>query len=465
VGAALLFGLILLGMATIGRAQSFYYAVVRVTNVTQTGNALTNNGVVRIFTNVQTATTFVTNLTSAAHASTNIWAQIALNRYAGQNVSKTNADTILLQSGSPINLGILGPWGNVTYYTNAGVDGYLLGLPFSRFPIATRTNMASDIVTGLVHAATSVPSAAVALSNHLALGATPGGIIQTAVTEKVFHKLQGTNSGVIHSGGYRGASITNAFLEAVTNRDARLYDSPGQDAIAFYYSGSAASFIQSSANGPYPVLRDGLLGSPLDLLGITPDDQGVILNFKSAVGYFPLLTALPADGTNFWSVANHWGFDFPQIFQGGMRSTNGTNITVYQETVTSRGMNNSNLVAAGTNVIQGDLSFTARTVNSLANGANSVVLGTNVYIRCSGPSAAFSIVGVLTERDGAYHIVQLANPALSCTIANESGSEAVAAQRILTGTAGDLLLTNNPAFFHLLRDDSVSRWRVIAHSR
>jgi hypothetical protein len=126
----------------------------------------------------------------------------------------------------------------------------------------------------------------------------------------------------------------------------------------------------------------------------------------------------------------------------------------------------TNLTLRGTNNVEGDVAYTARVNTSLANGNNAgVLLGTNVYLRLLGPTAAYTLAGFSSERAGAFHILQLTNPAISITIGNESGVEPTAANRILTGTGGDLTLTNNPAFLQIIRDGAADRWRVVTHSR
>lgn len=115
----------------------------------------------------------------------------------------------------------------------------------------------------------------------------------------------------------------------------------------------------------------------------------------------------------------------------------------------------------GTNVLNGRLDLTPRANTALANGYNSgTVLGTNVYIRCSGPTAAYTNAGFAAAVDGTWHKVQFDNPGLSYTLLPESGLEATAANRILTGTGALLNSTNNPAVAELMYDGAASRWRI-----
>lgn len=123
----------------------------------------------------------------------------------------------------------------------------------------------------------------------------------------------------------------------------------------------------------------------------------------------------------------------------------------------------TNATIRGTNTINGRLDLTPRANSSLANGYNSgVVLGTNVYVRMSGPSGAYTNVGFAASAavDGTFHIVQADNPGLSFTILNNSGLDATAANRVYTGTGALKNSTNNPVVFKMIYDGNVSRWRL-----
>lgn len=122
----------------------------------------------------------------------------------------------------------------------------------------------------------------------------------------------------------------------------------------------------------------------------------------------------------------------------------------------------TNSTLRGTNVINGRFDFTSRANTALANGYNSgTVLGTNVYIKLSGPSAAHTNVGFAAAVEGTWHKVQIDNPGLSYTVLSESGLEATPANRILTGTGALVNSTNNPAMMELIYDATAARWRLI----
>lgn len=467
--------LILLASIAVTSAQSFYTAVIEVTNVTQTGNALTNNGVARIFTNAQSATTILTNLSSAAAASTNIWAQISLNRYVRQNVTpKTNATSVTLYSASPILIGILGTWGYVTYFTNAGVDGYSPRLPFSTLPLADSTNQATDITTGLKYSTHLAETNSQWLGNFLSLGVPFGGIIQTSTTEKVFYKLQGTNSGTLYGGGYANATgFTNVDAQRInfkhfSHRDAAENLGGGQ--LIFYdHSTNAISAIRAGTNGA-PGLYDAgggvLWNNDHYAVALNITNAAALLNVGSAIEQFPLLDPQPLVGhsTNRWTITN-W-FVGLQYFPSGFNATaptitGGMNIGGSYTNSTSDGLSSSNNVFGGTNQWSGDIAFVNRPVTSLANGNNAgIVLGTNVTVHLSGASGAHTNCGFAATRADDFKMLRFANPGGMCVIANESGVEPVPQNRMVTGTGGELVSTNQPAWLWLKRNGTTERWEV-----
>lgn len=478
----LLAAFLLMAAVIAAPAQSFYTAIIETTNVTQTGNALTNNGAVAIFTNAQSATTILTNLASAAAASTNIWAHISLNRprYPGQNVSpKTNATSVTLYSAQPILIGILGTWGYVTYYTNAGVDGYSPRLPFSTLPLTESTNQATDITTGLKYSTHLAETNSQWLGNFLSLGVSFGGIIQTAVTEKVFWKFQGTNSGRIYGGGYANATgFTNVDAQRINfkhfaNRDAAENLGGGQ--MIFYdHETNAISAIRAGTNG-VPGLYDaggGLLWNndhyavPIGTLLSGPQ----LLNVASALEYFPLLTGIPAigRGSNNWSGPNYWS-NSSNNFAAGFTasysiSTSSTNIGGYQTNTTSDGLSSSNNLFKGTNVFRGDVSFERADITTVAAGNNRLNVGTNVFIRITGsPGAAWTLVGIEGGNRNGKLLKIYFNTGFNVTVGHQAGTETVAENRIISLTAADQTSALDGAA-EFIYDAGQSRWVMLQFS-
>lgn len=108
-----------------------------------------------------------------------------------------------------------------------------------------------------------------------------------------------------------------------------------------------------------------------------------------------------------------------------------------------------------------DIAFGRFPISSLASGNNAAVpVGTNVLVEVSGPSAAFNINGIANGRDGKL-LVLLNLSGQVMTIANESGTDPVAANRIRTLTGADLATFTN-SICTLIYNASVSRWILLS---
>jgi hypothetical protein len=139
-----------------------------------------------------------------------------------------------------------------------------------------------------------------------------------------------------------------------------------------------------------------------------------------------------------------------------------TNFTANGSATLQAGVTATNAATFGTNKIAARVDFTSRANTALANGNNSgVILGSNVYVRISGPSAAYTNAGWAAEFDGSFHVLQFDNPVNNMTILDNSGLDATAANRIRTGTGAALNFTNNPVMLQVIYDATASRWRIL----
>jgi hypothetical protein len=452
---------------------------ITVTNPPVTGYSLTVNSSERIWTNATTSTTITTNST-VNNSATNLFLHIAASSFGTPRLilqwANTNEIRLIGQPGQVISATTNGLWATLALSTQSGPTTLNAIYPFANIIGTTnRTNQASHFVRGMSDYATnSFATNATALLGYVTRG-TPVGGSQTVTGATVFHKVSGTNNGIIYGGGYANATtFTNVDAQRVNFKHFadRGENTNGGQMIFYDHNTNAISAIRAATNG-IPGLFDaggGLLWNndhyAIDLTDLL--NGPALLNVASALEYFPLLTDLPllGRGSNNWTGPNYWSnatntFANGLLLPAGMTASGGTwtNAFIYN-------WRSTNAQFFGTNTVRGDLSFDARVNVDLANGDNAgVLLGTNVYLRLMGPTAAYTIAGFEVERAGAYHILQLTNPAISITIGNESGLEATAANRILTGEGIDLVLTNNPAFLQIIRDGAASRWRVVTHSR
>ena len=122
-----------------------------------------------------------------------------------------------------------------------------------------------------------------------------------------------------------------------------------------------------------------------------------------------------------------------------------------------------NITANGTNTLNSALAYTRKNNTALASGNNNagVDCSTNVYLKVSGPSAAFAINGVNGGYNGRILVIQNST-GQTMTIANDSGVDPTAANRIYTGLSQDLTITNSPGVVvTLMYDSAATHWTVI----
>jgi hypothetical protein len=128
---------------------------------------------------------------------------------------------------------------------------------------------------------------------------------------------------------------------------------------------------------------------------------------------------------------------------------------------------NTNLVTTnatlrGTNIIHGSLYFERFANVALVAGDNaSADPGTNAFVDfiLSGNTELSGIAG-----GSAGRILKARFNGGSITLKNQSGFESVAANRIITGTGGNLTFTNTPTIVDFIWSPADSRWVVSGHS-
>lgn len=448
---------------------------ITVTNPPVTGYSLTVNSSERIWTNATTSTTILTNST-VNNSATNLFLHIAASPFGSPRLilqwANTNQIKLISQPGQAISATTNGLWATLSLSTQSGPQTVAAYYPFANIVGDTnRTNQASHFVRGMSDYATNAfATNAMALSAFITKGIPAGGS-QTVTGATVFHKLSGTNNGTIYGGGYaHTTTFTNVNAQRI-NMATFGAEHTNRGALVFYnYETNQVATIRANSNG-VPSLYDAGSADTWHndeiLISLSQANVAALLNVNSAVNMFPLLapTTLSFNLSNSWTSANYWNnasnvFAQAPLFPAGLTASGGTwtNAFIYNWRST-----NANL--HGTNTVRGDLSFDARVNVDAANGNNTgLLLGTNVYLRIMGPSAAYTNGGFVAERAGAYHILQMTNPAITCVIVNDA-LDGTAENRILTGTGADLVLTNNPAFLQIIYDGAASRWRVITHSR
>lgn len=286
-------------------------------------------------------------------------------------------------------------------------------------------------------------------------------ILNRSMGDTRYGQLKGSSNNweglnTFSNGAWYGGTINSSQVQRAVITD------NGSDALQFFYGGSLESQIMQSPNGPYPILvTGGGVTVALDLFGVTPDDLGVILNFKSAVGYFPLLTFRPEDGTNHWSIANLWGADV-NIFYGGMISSNGFLYGGSSSNMTHHNTRASNtvFVAGGSNVVEGSWGVVSRTITSIANGNNIAQAFTNACVRLTGsPGADWALCGIVAGWED-QELEVLNDTGFVMTVPHNSGVDSTEANRISTpGSVPVNVPSGGTAKFKY----KSTRWRLQSH--
>jgi trimeric autotransporter adhesin len=119
----------------------------------------------------------------------------------------------------------------------------------------------------------------------------------------------------------------------------------------------------------------------------------------------------------------------------------------------------TNNTFTGTNINRGEWADSTVTVTSLANGNNIAVAGSNAVVRlAAGPTAGFTICGFQGGYDG-RRLTVWNDTGQVITLANQSGVDPTAANRIITTTGADVVGGTNTCYTLRYFGDR-SRWVI-----
>jgi hypothetical protein len=122
----------------------------------------------------------------------------------------------------------------------------------------------------------------------------------------------------------------------------------------------------------------------------------------------------------------------------------------------------------GSNKINGDLSFDRFINSTMINGNNSgILIGTNVIVELSGATTIAQYAGFTASRDGDFRLVRASGAVTNILVdANDIvwSPDGTAARRMVTGTGGAIVMTNNPSWWKMLYRGASSRWEIMDHS-
>lgn len=471
-------------------------ATLAVTNAAGTTNGQTlqiaaSDTTTRTWTNSVTlaASQILTN-NSAAGAATNLYQQLVGTPPLGVApiVMSTTTNVVLYgQSGVPLVVTLSAGWGTVTYSTQTVAAAVNVRVPQTVETAAQRTNIASGLVDWINYDGTtnqieqSTPAAAqlVGTTNTQTITGAKYFSGQLIVSNEtgVFHvgTVYATNfNGLI--GALSNGVLWNTSLASPISTNLENYGNPiaswgySLSAQAFGYNskakgiyamavgyGAAASNSTANAFGTLAYAAGGA-ATALGAGALALADYSVALGNSTTIpDDAPNAIALGASATIGSTHTNSVAFGT------GAATTKKNQIMLgsASHVVTVPG-SIEHLVTTGTNSFS-DLAFRRYAITSLANGNNAgIILGTNSFVEVSGPSSAFTLNGMTgsPSRDG--HLVVIVNQTgFDMTIAHQSGTDPVAANRIITMTGADRSTTGNGAAM-LIYSAAAARWLLIA---
>lgn len=424
--------LILAALAGRATAVERVTAILSVTGATTNGNSVTVNGDTRTFTNSTAASpvSYVfTNSTTVGTAS-NLYFAVIASAFSGPVVPSWDTNVTVRLVGAPgqaMAVTVSGGWATVAYSTQTYAATLTVRVPVSAEAPSVKTNIASGLVEALQWGTNAVPTNAPALGNFAPKTNAP-------LTNP---RIEG---GTFSNGTFRGAgymtngALTNVAMPhslSVTNfRRYGLSTGTGTNIET-----GVVRFNQSAS------IWDEDYVDQWDFLRQSLRTTNTVVRFMDLNSYSNSLYDVILDLSDFVEA------DFQDVATAGVFSG-----------MTVQNTNNN---------WRGDLAYSpAFGVTSLVNGNNAgIELGTNVVSELSGATTIAQIAGFNAQRDGAVHWVRLEG-AVTNIIVNEVSStwstDGTAANRIKTGTGGDLSLTNNPTWLQVRYRSTSSRWEIIS---
>lgn len=441
-------------------ADTYVQVTLLVTNTPATSNSITINGVLRTWTNATTAGTILTNSVGVGPATTNLFNAIANYPQRSLVITYVGTNSFRLES---TNLAITfgGNWASLTNgTTNAISTSYAFMFPFDRLSATNRTNNASELAYGISSYSTQALNG-LRMSNVLAFNGTiyraTNGYFTNPITDGgrstnlyatnlVADNPKTTNlvnygSAASSPGGGTQSEQFGSTANAATNGATAV--GAGAGAIGLY---STALGNFSEANGNYSVA----LGS-----GVGADGYGSV-----AVG-----TAANASGSNAVAIGNGSTASHSKsivISTWAQSSSTSNEITIGSSTESVRIAGRTtatltNSTAAGQSTVSGDVAFPQYSLSSLGGTNNyAIPIGTNVYIRVSGPTAAFIISGIAGGRDGRW--IRLLNGSGYTMTLAQNTIDPTAANRLVCNVSGDIPFGDGETV-DLTWDTTVSKWR------
>lgn len=472
-------------------------------------NSVTLNASTRTYTNTPSGSpaTLIQQTNSIPYSATNTANQLTAYKVSTAHTIGvgTNYFNVRGGIGEFPALSLSAGFGFITNSTQTvSSPTFVVRVPISSEVSSNQASIGSLLVKGISDYSTNaIATNAAAGSNYITKGASPRQHVASQITlnggfsgvmdkmtngygtNQIFDSPQTTNlvnrGNAIRSDGTGGNSFqagSNALASGVLSTAVGNSATAGAYGFAGGYSASASSNSATAAGAFAAATADRAtaLGNLTVASAVGATAVGSEDTVASGPNSFAGAAGAVASGSNSMAV----GFSAssthdnsaaigPGDYTGAFVQTTDTNqvrIGTANHRTSIPGQllvsgSQSNTTFRGTNVINGRVDFTPRNNTGLANGNNAgVVLGTNVYIRLSGATTIAYMGGFAAEQDGSFHILRISG-SITNTFGNESGVDATAANRIVTGTGGDLSYTNNPLVIGIIYDSTSARWNLM----
>lgn len=465
---------LLLCLALPARASDRITANIAITNAagTTNGQTFTVNGNVRTWTNnvVLSASQVLTNST-AAGAKTNLYKQIGLTPFSQvveQDGGSTNF-TLVGGAGVAMSVTASAGWATISYSTQSVTVLTAVRVPTSGEPAAVQTNINSALVAaiGANSSTNAINEVSPAVANLVGRTNT-----QTISGIKTFTGTGGLNGNV---GNLTNGLFVNPVTLSLTNTGIAISSQGAASGSEQFGSGAQALGIGSTAIGQGAAASNVLdlaVGNSAIASGPSATAVGnlaqALQSSSSAVGAHATATDIASSAfgygaTSAYQYSTAFGYIAQATETHQLMMGTSSEYTRFPGRIEPRGgisnlwvnVGSTNTFPAGT-----DIAFGRASVGSLANGNNAAVpVGTNVFVQVSGPTGAFTINGIAGGRDGKW-IVIVNRTGQNMTIANDSGTDPTAANRIYTMTGADRTTTGDGSSM-LIYSATDSRWIVL----
>jgi len=452
------------------RATDRITATLTITNApTTNGQTITINGDTRTWYASVTnpATQLLTNSTVNGIA-TNLYNHLLSTPPSRVTPFMTGAAVLRLdaQTGAPLIISGVTNYFSVTYSTQTVSSAYDVVVPYTVIASATRPTISAGLVDWL-----NLPTAKSLFENSGSVSNLVGRTnSQTISGDKTFSGvvivtnragvlvvgvMSSTNfTGIVNllsNGLWYAGTLVNPVLTNGINRG-NAFRSPGSGAGSEQFGfGAGSSGLNAVALGQ-SATASGSSSLAAGSGASAASDYSTAIGGSSAAGEYSVAIGQSALATFGNSVALGSGVETTETNQV-LLGTSSHHVSVPG---VLRGF-----VADGTNRFSGSIAYTRKANSSLANGNNAAVdISTNVFVQLSGPSGAFTVNGIAGGEDGRY-VILLNRTGQNMTVANDSGVDPTAANRIYTLTGSDQATTADGCAT-LIYSAADSRWILVS---